>query len=68
VTVDGRGAAISESIREGIHMMDRLEVFSGEQTAAERLDTTLKAINQARGMLQKKLSTATKTTGRPNPE
>jgi hypothetical protein len=58
VTVGGRGAAVPESIREGIRMMDRLEVFSGEQAAVERRDSTLEAIDQARTMLQEKLNAA----------
>ncbi|MCP4783728.1 MAG: CehA/McbA family metallohydrolase [Fuerstiella sp.] len=59
VTVSGHGAAVPESIKEGLRMMDRLEVFSGEQASAERRGTTLKAINQARTTLQEKLATAT---------
>ena len=58
VTVAGRSTAVPESIREGLRMMDRLEVFSAEQAAIERRGSTLKAINQARMTLQEKLSAA----------
>jgi hypothetical protein len=54
VTVDGRGAAEPQSIREGLAMLERLEIYGRENAAPDHWPGFQEAIRQAREILQRR--------------
>lgn len=51
VTVNGKGAAVQDSIAEGLRMLDQFEVFARRECDKEYLESTLAAIETARQRL-----------------
>ena len=51
VTVGGRQAGVEESIKEGLQMLDRFEVFAGENADAEYRAAIIEAVREARARL-----------------
>ena len=58
VTVGGQGAAVRQSIEEGIQMLDRFEAFARKTASPRYLPATLVAVERAREELRVKLSHA----------
>ena len=56
VTVGGRGAAVEESIREGLKMLDKLESFGRKNAGPEYALAFVKAIAEARKKLEDRLN------------
>jgi hypothetical protein len=52
VTVNGKGAAVRESIDEGQRMLNQFEVFARHECDKAHLESTLAAINSARQRLR----------------
>lgn len=55
ITVDGKGAAVRESIEEGLRMLDAFDRFARKQAGPKYRQTILDATAQAREKLRRKL-------------
>ena len=58
VTVGGKGPLVKESVEEGFQMLDRFEDFTRETASPEYVEPTLKAVAEARKILESKLGAA----------
>lgn len=56
LSVDGKGAAVVESIREGLLMLDHFERFTREQADDQHIGSTTAAIEKARAELKTRLT------------
>lgn len=53
--VDGQAVAVPKSIREGLAMLERFEVYLRQEADEQYIDSTLQAIQAARAKLQDRL-------------
>jgi hypothetical protein len=56
VSVGGKGAAIAESIREGLLMLDHFERFTRDQADEQYIGSMTAAIRKARAKLRDRLA------------